>query len=41
MIGDALLISPVLTEGATEVVAYLPNEIWYDYYTHAPFDSQV
>ncbi|XP_074859780.1 sucrase-isomaltase, intestinal isoform X2 [Carettochelys insculpta] len=31
--GPALLISPVLDPGATEVNAYVPNARWYDYYT--------
>ena len=31
MWGDGLLISPVFTEGATKVEAYLPEgERWYD-----------
>jgi hypothetical protein len=31
--GPALLISPVLVEKATELIAYLPSDTWYDYYT--------
>ncbi|XP_014672594.1 PREDICTED: LOW QUALITY PROTEIN: lysosomal alpha-glucosidase-like [Priapulus caudatus] len=31
--GDALLISPVLTENTTSVLAYLPRATWYDFYT--------
>ncbi|XP_075268397.1 maltase-glucoamylase isoform X1 [Opisthocomus hoazin] len=31
--GPALLISPVLKQGAVEVNAYLPNARWYDYHT--------
>ncbi|XP_074786957.1 maltase-glucoamylase-like isoform X2 [Athene noctua] len=31
--GAALLISPVLEQGAVEVNAYLPNARWYDYHT--------
>ncbi|KFV47227.1 Maltase-glucoamylase, intestinal, partial [Gavia stellata] len=31
--GPALLISPVLEQGAVEVNAYLPNARWYDYHT--------
>ena len=33
---DSLLFSPVLTQGATSVTAYLPAGRWYDFYTHEP-----
>lgn len=33
MIGPAILVSPVLTEGATSVTAYFPDDVWYDYYS--------
>jgi alpha-glucosidase (family GH31 glycosyl hydrolase) len=37
LVGPALLISPVLQQGATSVKAYFPgNDVWYDFYTHAP-----
>jgi len=36
MIGGALLVSPVLTEGATTVTAYFPQATWYDLFTGAP-----
>ncbi|NXK54571.1 MGA protein, partial [Chauna torquata] len=31
--GPALLVSPVLEQGAVEVNAYLPSARWYDYHT--------
>jgi len=31
--GAAFLISPVLQEDQTQLSAYLPSDIWYDYYT--------
>ncbi|KAK3773169.1 hypothetical protein RRG08_013756 [Elysia crispata] len=31
--GAALLISPVLTQGARSVSAYFPKDVWYDFYT--------
>ncbi|GFS12740.1 lysosomal alpha-glucosidase [Elysia marginata] len=33
MWGAALLISPVLTQGARSVQAYFPGDVWYDFYT--------
>ena len=33
MWGEALMISPVLTEGAVQVDAVIPKGLWYDYYT--------
>ncbi|KAK9491660.1 glycosyl hydrolases family 31-domain-containing protein [Lipomyces doorenjongii] len=32
-LGNGLLVTPVLTEGATSVTGYFPNGIWYDWYT--------
>jgi alpha-glucosidase len=32
--GDALLISPVTTENSDTVTFYLPNDVFYDYWTH-------
>ncbi|XP_063061397.1 sucrase-isomaltase, intestinal [Engraulis encrasicolus] len=34
--GPALLISPALDPGVTEVRGYLPDAPWYDYYTGIP-----
>ncbi|KAJ1954098.1 hypothetical protein GGI12_005869, partial [Dipsacomyces acuminosporus] len=34
LIGDGLLISPVLTQGATTVDAFFPKGIWYDWYNY-------
>ncbi|XP_017279452.1 maltase-glucoamylase, intestinal [Kryptolebias marmoratus] len=31
--GPALLITPVLDKGVTEVTGYIPNARWYDYHT--------
>ena len=36
MVGDALLVSPVLYQGATQVTAYFPSdEFWYNFFTGA------
>eukprot|EP00013_Stygamoeba_regulata_P005203 CAMPEP_0177640502 /NCGR_PEP_ID=MMETSP0447-20121125/6576_1 /TAXON_ID=0 /ORGANISM="Stygamoeba regulata, Strain BSH-02190019" /LENGTH=1002 /DNA_ID=CAMNT_0019142575 /DNA_START=142 /DNA_END=3150 /DNA_ORIENTATION=- len=39
MLGSALLFTPVLDQGATSVTGYFPAEMWYDWYTGAPFAS--
>ncbi|MES1914955.1 MAG: hypothetical protein MHM6MM_006972, partial [Cercozoa sp. M6MM] len=33
MVGDAILVSPVMHEGATSVSVYLPRAVWYDLMT--------
>uniref|UniRef100_A0A8B9UIY3 P-type domain-containing protein n=1 Tax=Anas zonorhyncha TaxID=75864 RepID=A0A8B9UIY3_9AVES len=38
--GPALLISPVLEQGAVTVNAYFPNATWYDYHTDEYFSSK-
>lgn len=38
--GDALLVSPVTEEGATSVKIYLPDDIFYDFYTGEPVEGK-
>eukprot|EP01027_Heterolobosea_sp_BB2_P019554 GEZU01027469.1.p1 GENE.GEZU01027469.1~~GEZU01027469.1.p1 ORF type:complete len:327 (+),score=82.64 GEZU01027469.1:837-1817(+) len=33
LVGEALMVSPVLDEGNTTVSAYFPQALWYDYYS--------
>ncbi|KAJ5079837.1 acid alpha glucosidase relate [Anaeramoeba ignava] len=33
LVGNALLVTPVLEEGATSVEGYFPNSDWYDYWS--------
>jgi len=35
LIGSGLLVTPVLTQGATTVSGYFPKALWYDWYTHS------
>jgi len=41
LIGDGLLISPVLQENATRVEAYFPQGIWYDFYNYSTIVSKT
>merc|ERR1712137_451199 len=35
LVGNCLMVIPVLTQGATSVNGYFPAGVWYDYYTQA------
>ncbi|KJE94142.1 lysosomal alpha-glucosidase [Capsaspora owczarzaki ATCC 30864] len=36
LVGNALLVTPVLTQGASTVSGYFPQGVWYDWYTLSP-----
>jgi alpha-glucosidase len=38
--GDSLLISPVTTKDSQSVTFYLPNDVFYDYWTHEKVQGQ-
>eukprot|EP00771_Trimastix_marina_P002616 gnl/Trimastix_PCT/3758.p1 GENE.gnl/Trimastix_PCT/3758~~gnl/Trimastix_PCT/3758.p1 ORF type:complete len:925 (+),score=327.47 gnl/Trimastix_PCT/3758:19-2793(+) len=40
MLGDSLLVTPVLTEGATQVTGYFPDARWFDYFTGEEFHTR-
>lgn len=40
MMGDYLLVTPVVTEGAREVEGYIPKGKWYDMVTYESFESE-
>ncbi|KAJ2490818.1 hypothetical protein IWW37_002818 [Coemansia sp. RSA 2050] len=35
LVGDSILVSPVLAEGATSVAAFFPAGLWYDWYDYS------
>jgi len=39
LIGDAILVSPVLDEGQITVTAYFPEARWYNFYSFEQFSS--
>lgn len=41
MLGDALLVTPVLDEGATSVTAYFPKGLWYSLYDYTAVDASA
>ena len=39
MLGNALMVAPVLEQGAASVSAYFPQGTWYSLYDHALVDA--
>ena len=34
MMGDALMVAPILTQGTSSTMAYFPSGVWYNLYDH-------
>src|SRR5690606_5791361 len=39
LLGDALMVCPVVTKGAQTRVVYLPKGKWYDFYTNEMYEG--
>lgn len=39
MLGDAIMIAPILFEGTNTTDAYFPPAVWYDVYNHSAIDT--
>lgn len=39
LVGENLLVAPVVDQGATKRLVYLPEGIWYDYWTHMEYQG--
>ena len=37
LVGESLLVAPVVDQGVTKRLVYLPEGIWYDYWTHEEY----
>jgi alpha-glucosidase len=40
MIGDDLLVAPVMSPNVTERLVYLPKGVWYDYWTNKKYSGE-
>lgn len=34
MLGDALMVAPIMTQGTSSTSAYFPSGVWYNLYDH-------
>ena len=41
MLGDAIMVAPILDEGVVSSSAYLPPGVWYDLYNHTAIDASA
>lgn len=41
MLGDAIMVAPILLEGTDTVPAYFPAGKWYDLYNYSGIDTSA
>lgn len=41
MLGDGIMVAPILVEGTTTVPAYFPAGVWYNLYNHSSIDTSA
>ena len=41
MLGDAIMVAPILLQGTNTVPAYFPAGKWYDLYNHSSIDASA
>ena len=39
LVGESLLVAPVVDQGVTKRLVYLPTGVWYDYWTHREYQG--
>jgi len=39
MLGDALLVAPILSQGISSLSAYFPQGVWYNLYNYTAIDT--
>lgn len=40
LVGESLLVAPVVEQGVTKRLVYLPEGVWYDYWTHQEYQGK-
>lgn len=41
MLGDAIMVAPILDKGMVSSEAYFPPGVWYDLYNHTAVDASA
>lgn len=39
LVGESLLVAPVVDQGVTKRLVYLPEGVWYDYWSHEKYEG--